>query len=278
MNSAKVILITGTSSGLGYYTARALAHKQHIIYGTSRSSTPGGRLVFSNGTSCRMLTLDVTDPESCRKAVKTVIDREGRIDVLINNAGLGIAGAVEMTGESEIQHLFQTNFFGTIRMCRLVIPYMRKQGSGKLIHISSVAAVIPLPFQSFYSAGKAALESFSQALDIELKPSGIRSVCIEFGDMKTGFTKNRLHTSLSAKDEAGERVYTDACRRSLKRMEKDEQDGAPPVKEARLVARISDQQRVKTVHVCGFFYRCIVLMRRILPYRITNWLIAKLYS
>ena len=258
---SKVVLITGASRGLGLYTAQAFLKKGYTVYGTSRSAG-------NNIDGIKMLSLDVCEEQSCEKAVAEVIAAEGRIDVLVNNAGYGVSGPSEYIAEVDMVSQFDTNFFGVMRMTKLVLPHMRKNGSGIIINIGSVAGIIPLPFQSMYSASKAAVESFSQAVNFEAKPHGVRHICIEFGDMKTGFTNHRVKPPKTE-------PYTKAFLKSVGKMEKDEQNAPLPIKAARFIVKTAEKKRPKPVYVCGFGYKCVVLLRRILPLRISDFIIKK---
>src|SRR5437588_9328882 len=156
----RVALVTGASSGIGEAAARALVGGGLAVYGTSREATPGekrGEVVF--------LPLDVTDDESVADAVREVLDRSGRIDVLVNNAGLGVAGAAEESSIEQARALFETNLFGAMRMIRAVLPQMREQASGRIINVSSVLGLLPAPFGALYAATKHAIEGYSESLD-----------------------------------------------------------------------------------------------------------------
>lgn len=272
----KIVLITGASSGVGSYAAAEFITRGDVVYGTSRSAETGGRISLPGGKYCPAVRLDVDDLDSCRAAIDAVIKKEGRMDVLVNNAGFGIAGPLELAKDEEIKALFETNFFGAVRMMRLAAERMREQGGGIIVSTSSVAAVIPLPYQAMYSASKAALEAVSQAMNAEVRDFGIKLSCVEFGDMKTGFTGSRIKTEVP---ESGQNeIYAAGFRRSLSRMERDEQNGPLPVKAAGLIYKVSAKKCPKPVYVCGASYKLIATARRLLPMRLTNWLIAKMYS
>src|SRR3954470_24156965 len=169
VETQQVALVTGASSGIGEAAARALRKAGFTVYGTSRRAVAGeerDELVF--------LPLDVTDDESVAGAVREVLARSGRIDVLVNNAGLGIAGAAEESSIEQARALFDTNVFGSIRMTRAVLPQMREQGSGRIINVSSVLGLVPAPFGALYAATKHAIEGYSESLDHEVREYGIR--------------------------------------------------------------------------------------------------------
>src|SRR5690349_9417327 len=185
--TGRVALVTGASSGIGEAPARALVGAGFTVYGTSRRATPGekrGDVVF--------LPLDVTDDESVADAVREVLDRSGRIDVLVNNAGLGVAGAAEESSVEQARALFETNLFGSIRMTRAVLPHMREQRSGRIINVSSILGFLPAPFMALYAATKHAIEGYSESLDHEVREHGVRVLLVEPGYTNTAFDANAV--------------------------------------------------------------------------------------
>lgn len=173
-SNTPVALVTGASSGIGEATAKQLAQAGYKVYGTSR------RGIQAAQSSITMLALDVTDDASVSAAVNELIRLEGRIDLLVNNAGFGIAPAgAEESSLEQAQALFDTNFFGIVRMTRAVVPHMRRQGSGRIINIGSILGVVPMPYIALYAASKHAVEGYSEALDHELRTRGIRVAVIE---------------------------------------------------------------------------------------------------
>ena len=182
-----VALVTGASSGIGKATAERLASTGYKVYGTSRRGSGASRSPFA------MLSLDVTQDTSVDAAVKDLLDREGRIDLLVNNAGFGVApAAAEESSIAQAQSIFDTNFFGLVRMTRAVVPHMRAQGSGRIINIGSVLGFLPMPFAALYSATKHAVEGYSESLDHELRGKGIRVSVIEPAYTRTQFEANIL--------------------------------------------------------------------------------------
>lgn len=183
----QVALVTGASSGIGKATAECLAKAGYNVYGTSRRGSG------ASGQPFEMLSLDVTQDASVDAAVKDLLGREGRIDLLVNNAGFGVApAAAEESSIAQAQSIFNTNFFGLVRMTRAVVPHMRAQGSGRIINIGSVLGFLPMPFAALYSATKHAVEGYSESLDHELRTRGIRVVVIEPAYTKTPFDANFL--------------------------------------------------------------------------------------
>ncbi|WP_316233628.1 oxidoreductase [Bradyrhizobium sp. SZCCHNPS2010] len=205
MNSTqtKIALVTGASSGIGQATAERLAKGGYKVYGTSR------RAARANKQSFEMLSLDVTSDESVEAAVAEVIRRDGRIDLLVNNAGFGVAPAgAEESSISQARSIFETNFFGLVRMTRAVVPHMRRQGKGRIINIGSVLGFLPMPYGALYAATKHAVEGYSESLDHELRTKGIRVSVIEPAYTKTPFDANFMEpdAKLDAYREAREGV------------------------------------------------------------------------
>ena len=178
---SEVVLITGASSGLGQTLATLMAQKGYKVYGTSRRAAPAD-LPYS------MVKMDVGDPDSVHAAVKTIIDQEGRLDLLINNAGIGIGAPIETVQLENVKRLFETNTFGLIRVCQAVLPHMRKAGKGKIINISSIAAAFGLPYRGIYSATKASADMITEALRMETKDFGIQLCSVQPGDFKTNIS------------------------------------------------------------------------------------------
>jgi len=221
-NSNKVILITGASSGLGSAIAKALAAKGYRVFGTIRSPRATSDGATTDGAASggfTTLSLDVTKDESVRTCVSEVIRVAGRIDAVINNAGMGIAGAIEDTAPEEAQSQFDTNFFGLHRVCRAVLPHLRAQRAGTIINMSSLAGRIALPFQGFYSATKFAIEAYTEALRMEVRPFGIVVSMIEPGDFATSFTANRRMTA----ENVPVSPYYEPAMRAIATMARDEQ-------------------------------------------------------
>jgi len=187
--SNQVVLITGASSGIGKTCATRLHERGYQVYGTSRSAPAPGAGKQSSFQMppfpYKMLRMDVNDDKSVQDGVGAVLADAGRIDAAVNCAGFGIAGAVEDTSTEEAKAQLETNFFGTLRVCRAVLPIMREQGSGAIVNISSIAGLIGIPYQAMYSASKFAIEGMTEALRLEVKPFGIRVCLIEPGDLKS---------------------------------------------------------------------------------------------
>jgi NAD(P)-dependent dehydrogenase (short-subunit alcohol dehydrogenase family) len=183
----KVALVTGASSGIGLATAERLAKAGFTVYGTSRRANGAGQRAF------KMLPLDVTEDASVDAAVQAVLQREGRIDLLVNNAGFGVAPAgAEESSLDQARAIFDTNFFGLVRMTRAVVPHMRAQGSGRIINIGSVLGFLPMPYMALYAATKHAVAGYSESLDHELRTLGIRVSVVEPAFINTPFDANLM--------------------------------------------------------------------------------------
>ena len=257
---SKVAVVTGGTSGIGKATALALKDAGYTVYELSRRAEGVAGL--------RHISADITDEAAVERAVAQVLDEAGQIDVLVNNAGFGISGAVEFTAAAEAQKLFDVNFFGMVRMNRAVIPVMRRQGFGRIVNLSSVAAPIAIPFQAYYSATKAAVNAYTAALANELRPFGVTVCAVQPGDIKTGFTAAR------EKVAEGDDVYDGRISRSVGRMEHDEQTGMDPAVAGRFIARVAQRKSVAPVYTIGFTYKLFTFLVRILPGRFLNWLVG----
>jgi NAD(P)-dependent dehydrogenase (short-subunit alcohol dehydrogenase family) len=217
--------------------------------------------------------VDVTDAAAVKAAVDAVAGQEGRVDLLVNNAGFGISGAMEFTDPADAHRLMEVNLFGMDNAIRAVLPHMRRAGSGRIVNISSVAGVFAIPFQAWYSISKAAVRSLTMALYNEVAPFGIQVTSVMPGDIRTGFTAARK------KSAAGDDVYGGRISASVAKMEKDEQNGMAPEAAARTIARVALQPgRVKPYYTIGLSYKCLVLLDHLLPCRAVRWLLYQLYG
>jgi len=249
-----VSLVTGASSGIGEATARRLATAGYKVYGTSRRGAQSGQQSFA------MLPLDVTSDESVETAVNELIRLEGRIDLLVNNAGFGVAPAgAEESSIDQAKAIFETNFFGLVRMTRAVVPHMRRQGNGRIINIGSVLGFLPMPYGALYAATKHAVEGYSESLDHELRTRGIRVSVIEPAYTKTRFDANFLAAD-SKLDEYGE------VRALLDKVLKDVMataDEPTVVADVVLEAAIADRPKLR--YVAGGLANRLRLLRRFAP-------------
>lgn len=228
----QVIIITGASSGFGKATAEMLAAKGNTVYGLCR------RRVLAE-SNIKYYQCDVRDRENIRAVVEQIVAEQGKVDVLINNAGMGIGGALELATEEEIDLQMGTNFMGCVNMCQAVLPYMRKQRAGKIINLSSIGGVMGLPYQGFYSASKFAIEGFTEALAAEVTGFGIRVCMVEPGDFATGFTGSRKNSQATMDDHD----YGPIFKRSLAIIEKEENGGLQPEVLARRIVKLVEQKK-----------------------------------
>ncbi|MGE4485285.1 MAG: SDR family oxidoreductase [Oscillospiraceae bacterium] len=261
---AKIALVTGGSSGIGLCTARELLKAGCTVYEISRReyAEPG----------ITHLSADVTDEKSVIAAVEKIKEREGRIDILINNAGFGISGAIEFTETEDAKRQLDVNFFGMVNTVRAVLPVMRENGGGRIVNLSSVAAPIPIPFQAYYSVSKAAVNAFSMALANEVRPFGISVCAVMPGDIKTGFTGARK------KDCRGDDIYNGRISRSVAVMEHDEETGMAPEAAGRFICRAALKPKVNPLYAIGAQYKLFVFLTRILPCSIINRIIGAIYA
>jgi NAD(P)-dependent dehydrogenase (short-subunit alcohol dehydrogenase family) len=266
--SGQVVLITGASSGIGYACARALSAEAYRVYGTSRA--PAG-----DEENIRLLTMDVTDDASVDSAIQQVLDVEGRLDIVVNNAGMGYGGAVEDTSLKEARTTIETNFLGVLRVCRAVLPAMRAQGKGLIVNISSIGGLVGLPFQGLYSASKYALEGMTKALRAEVKSFGIRVVLINPGDLATSFTKNRRLCQASRSNS----VYARQFKRTLAIIEKNENGGSSPDIVAKTLLKAVSSPRPKPRYVIGNpFERLVVWLLPWFPESVFEWGVSQYYG
>lgn len=269
----RMVVITGASSGIGKACAEYLAERGYRVFGTSRNVI-GVREEWQPGKVV-MVRMDVNDEDSVRQAIKSIMDAAGRIDVLVNCAGFGIAGAVEDTSITEAKGQFETNFFGVWRLCQQVLPIMRKQRGGWIVNISSIGGLIGIPFQAAYSASKAALEGFSEALSAEVRSFGIRVVLIEPGDIRTNFTENRVKTRESQVNPVYQRPFS----RALGEMEKAERTGPLPAIVAPLLERIiTDSSPRLRYRVGPALERFAVVLKGLLPSRLFESILMLSYG
>ena len=258
MSEKKVVLITGASSGIGKSTALQLIDEGHTVYGAARRVDKMQDLVDQGGHA---VSLDVTQPESIEAAVGQILDEQGRIDVLVNNAGYPNYGAVEDTSMEDARRQFEVNLFGLAEATKQVLPTMRKQSSGTIINISSMGGRIYTPMGAWYHATKHALEGWSDCLRLELKPFGIDVVIVEPGAIDTEFGDVLLQPLL---DRSGTGPYSylagkvaNATRKTYKKGQ-----SSPPSVIANAISKAVDAKRPKTRYVAGKFARLLMFIRK----------------
>ena len=249
-----VALVTGASSGIGKATAERLAMSGYKVYGTSRRGAKGGQRPFA------MLPLDVTSDESVEAVVGELMRLEGRIDLLVNNAGFGVAPAgAEESSLEQARAIFDTNFFGIVRMTRAVVPHMRHQGSGRIINIGSVFGFLPMPYMALYAATKHAVEGYSESLDHELRTRGIRVSVIEPANTNTQFDANLLQPDAKLDEYRAARAAVD------KKMKDLVEDGDKPAVVADAVLKAALAARPKLRYAAGRRASVLQLLRRFAP-------------
>jgi short-subunit dehydrogenase len=265
---SKVVLITGASSGIGKSIAEYLFQKGMVVYGTSRN--PQDEAV--NGV--KMLALDVTEPQTIEKAVNTILSAENRLDVLINNAGMGITGPIEDTPTQEMRNVFNTNLFGAIDMIKEVLPQMRTQQSGLIINVTSIAGYMGLPFRGMYSATKGALEIVTEAIRMEVKNFNIEVTNIAPGDFVTNIAAGRYHTPVYESS-----AYKEQYAKNLALMDADVNDGLSPEVMAKFVFKIIQTSKPKIHYRVGsFMQKFSIVLKRILPDKVYERLLMNHYK
>ena len=271
-NMKKVILLTGASSGIGYQTAESLAKEGHIVYGAARRIE---KMEDLKQFGVKSIYLDITNENSIKNVVDTIIGNEGRIDVLINNAGYGSFGAVEDVDISEAKIQFEVNLFGLARLVQLGLPYMRKQKSGRIINVSSMGGRLTTYFGAWYHATKYALEAFSDALRMEVSDFGIDVSLIEPGGIKTDWgiiAADKLANS--AKGGA----YEKEAMKTAKGMKKQYSGNllSNPIVITKAISKAVNSNRPKARYLIGFMAKPLVFLHTILPAKVFDKIMKKL--
>ncbi len=265
--SRRIVLITGASSGMGLATADFLTRKGYRVYGTSRRPE-------KYEVSFPLLAMDYTDPESIRRTVTEILQREGRIDVLINNGGRGMIGPLAETPSSDMHALYETNVFGPLELIKAVLPAMHEQGEGLIINISSIAGFAGLPFRGGYSSSKAALMILSETLRFELHGSGIRVTDIAPGDFRTGIAQKRFYAP-----NRPDSPYYEQYERILRQIDEEVDSGLPPEMMARLIEKIIRTPRPKMQYRIGpFMQKMLPAAKALLPQFLYEKIMLKMYG
>ncbi|MBI4208097.1 MAG: SDR family NAD(P)-dependent oxidoreductase [Deltaproteobacteria bacterium] len=265
MDHAKVVLITGASSGFGKLTAEQLVPKGYRVFGTSRKES-----LDIHGIE--MLALDVRSEDSVRQCVKQVMERAGRIDVLINNAGYGLGGFVEETSIGQSEALFATNFFGVVRVTQAVLPIMRGQNSGRIINVGSLAGLIGVPCAAFYVASKFALDGFTESLRLEVDQFHIQVSIIE-----PSFFKTNIANSVEVGNQLN-RAY-DSIREKVERaFQKEVESGEDPSQVAQLIARITETKHPKLRYRVGRDAVWIPRLKSVIPGKIFSYVLKRQFN
>lgn len=267
----QTLVITGGSSGIGKATASLFAERGWRVFELSRRESKAESRKTKAGGEIIHVPCDVSSEESTREAVRQVLAQTESVDVVISNAGFGISGPVEFTDIKEAEHQMDVNFMGAVRLTQAILPQLRRQQYGRIIYTSSVAAPLPVPYQAFYSASKAAINAMALSLANEVRAFHISVSVMMPGDVSTGFTDAR------AKSTSGEEVYRSAGK-AVANMERDERGGMRPEQMAKLFWHIATCPSPRPQYVGGMLYRVLCLLNRILPKRLVNWIEYQLYS
>ncbi len=253
---SKVVLITGGSSGIGKAIGTYLLSKNYAVYGTSRNPNK-----YKDTTPFPLLKMEVTSLESVQESVNELLKQEERVDVLINNAGVGITGPIEETPNAEIEKAFATNLYGPINVIKAVLPTMREQGSGTVINITSIAGYMGLPYRGIYSATKAALEITIEALRMEVRQFGVKMTNIAPGDFATNIAASRYHAP-----QLENSPYKKEYGNTLKLIDEHVDSGEDPDKMAKVVHQIIETKNPKVHYKVGsFLQKFSVVLKKILP-------------
>lgn len=265
---SKVVLITGGSSGIGKSIGEFLMNKGFKVYGTSRNPDKNKNSVFP------LVALDVTKKDTIADCITTILKTENTIDVLINNAGAGITGPIEETPEEEIKKNFETNFFGPINVIKAVLPQMRKQNSGLIINVTSIAGYMGLPYRGIYSASKGALEILTEAFRMELKGFNIEMTNVAPGDFATNIASGRYHAPL-LENSPYKKPYGD----TLELMNTHVDNGSDPNVMAQAVFKIINTKSPKVHYKVGeFMQKFSIVLKRILPDKVYEKLLMNHYK
>lgn len=256
----KIAVVTGGSSGIGRSTAELLRAAGYTVYTLSRHETGEEN----------HLAADVADAAQTRDAFARIFEKEGRLDLLVNSAGMGISGPIELTGEADARAIFDVNFFGTLHCIQAALPYLRQTKDAHIVNLSSVAAPLSIPYQAFYSATKAAINALTKALANETARFGICVSAVMPGDVRTGFTGARRKTP-------GGSLYP-AADHAVAVMERDELGGMSPETVARVIVKAATAAKPKILYVAGGKYKLFCLIEKLLPSTLCNKLVGRIYS
>ena len=262
MLNEKVAAITGASGGIGLAAAEAFISRGYKVYCLSRTAPKDGRIAH--------IPTDVTDENAVIAAFARIKEEAGKLDVLVNNAGFGISGATELTDVADAKRQFDVNLFGQFLCAKHAAPLLRET-KGAIVNVSSAAAIFSIPYQAFYSASKSAINSLTLAMRSELKPFGVRVSAVMPGDVRTGFTAARI------KDDGENSIYSDTVKASVAVMEKDEVNGMPPEKVAKIIVRLAEKRRPKPLTVAGGKYKVFAVLNKFLPTSIVNSIVGGMY-
>jgi len=266
--SQKIILVTGGSSGIGKSIGSFLKSKGHKVYGTTRNKSN-----YPDFSHFELLEMDVKDTVSIQSVVQKIIAKDGRLDVLVNNAGIGITGPIEETPHEEILKAFETNFHGPLHMTKAVLPQMRERGGGTIINITSIAGYMGLPFRGIYSATKSAMSIVTEALRMETRDSGIKICTVAPGDFATNIASGRYHTPVS--ETSPYKEYG----KSLQMMNDHVDTGLDPIMVAKTVFKIINTTDPKVHYKVGApMQKFSLVLKKILPDKLYEKLLMNHYK
>ena len=271
--NVKTVLVTGGSSGIGAATVRMLCNAGMTVYAASRSGKAPEE--YSKNGNMFPVVMDVNDSEAIAAVVERIVRERGSLDAVVCNAGNGIAGPIEETSIEEIEAQYSTTFYGVVKTVQGCLPIFRKQGHGRVVTVSSVAALAPLPYQGYYSCVKAGILQLTKALAIETKEFGVQCCVVMPGDVKTGFTKAR-HVAQNTQRE--DSPYYKDCVKALAAMAKDECDGMSPEIIGKAILRQLQRKNMKPEVTPTFLYSLLVFLIRRLPQRLVLKVIGWMYS
>lgn len=259
MAKNKTVVISGGSSGIGKHLAAIFAQRGWYVYELSRHQVEQKNVIH--------LPCDITDEQQVIQSINRVIDERQEVDVLICNSGYGISGSVEFSQSESVEKQLKVNFMGNLHLVKMVLPIMRNQRQGKILFTSSLAAIFPIPFQSFYSASKAAINTFAFSLQNEVCDWGIKISVIMLGDIHTDFTANR------EKNELGSEVYS-RMTHAVRIMEDEEQNGMQPSDVAEYFYKVATSSSPKVQYIYGWQYKLLYFVNRFLP----RWTVIKILN
>ncbi len=261
-----VIVITGASSGIGYALAKFFTEKGNTVIGISRNY-PKEEYSFD------YYLCDLSNPKEINKTTILIKEKYKKINVLINSAGIGISGALELTPLEEIKEIFQVNLFGLMQLTKELIPALRDSVPSKIINIGSVAGELPIPFQTVYTMTKSSTQRYTEGLRLELKPFKISACTVLPGDTKTGFTNNRIQPKI-----LNQELYQSRITNSIRKMEIDEQKGMSPMSVVRVVNKLVKRRNMPVQVTVGFKYKIFVFLNRILPKKVVLYILYQMYG
>ncbi len=272
-----IALVTGASSGIGQAIAEQLGNRGFRVYAAARSlpdyfADPAVARPQGAG-ELRPIRLDMTDESAVQAVFRQIIAAEGRLDCLVQAAGFGLAGAVEDTTSTEARSQMETNFFGAIHILPLVLRQMRSQRHGLIVQIGSVAGFVPIAYQAYYSASKAALAALTLAMADELRPFGVRCMVVQPGDTATGFTRSRIMAAGALESD-----YTERCQRSIAKMAKSEADGISAMLIARRIVRQICRRRPPLVYSPELLYKLAPILISLMPVKFYRRVIGLMYD